>query len=116
MQRLKLIHWGLSALLLPLALALALTTAASDSASGSPHTSTATPVAPDWSQLGEFYLAGNLQPLWHHGLERSHQVNQLIEQINKAERDGLNPEDYHLSALITLPPAENLAEAAEADA
>ncbi|MEJ1339176.1 MAG: L,D-transpeptidase family protein [Candidatus Sedimenticola sp. (ex Thyasira tokunagai)] len=71
---------------------------------------------PDWTRLGELYLTSNLQPLWHQGLTRSDQVESLIEQVNKAKIEGLDPEDYHLSALLSLQPARNREEAAQADA
>ncbi|MES9855010.1 MAG: L,D-transpeptidase family protein [Sedimenticola sp.] len=107
--------------LLPLLLLLTTTASGTDSsvvleADPTDNSAAAQRASPDWTHLGELYLVSNLQPLWHNGLNTNDQAQVLIKWITTAGSEGLNPEDYHLSALRALQPATNPAEAAQADA
>lgn len=49
--------------------------------------------------IAEFYASRNFQPAWLEGRALSDGAGELIDMLRNAEREGLEPEDYHLSLI-----------------
>ncbi len=57
---------------------------------------------PDWSHLADFYQARKGRPVWHQHERLNPWGLVLLEWIENASTEGLNPVEYHLSTLQQL--------------